>query len=343
MSHTSRLRTAAVGVAAVLGLAGCTAAPATDENAAGDLAQPGGGKGKTVAYFAPSLGISYWQWVGHGVETRAGELGMKYTSYNANNDQSKQLANMRTAVTSGVDAIVIGPVSSTSVPPLLKLAKQNDIPVAFAGIGPPDGEEDYVSSVTANNEQTGIDEGKFVCDKAKELGGKKVGMLSLPQDRENAQKYLKGAEQSFEEGGCDLVQVIQTKGLTVGEAVAQTKDLLTAHPDVKGIYGMYDEAGTGAAQVLAQRGLSDKVALATADGSPTTVKLLRDGKLDALFLQQAVGQGVEATTQVFNALEGKATEQDLPLDMTMVTPGNIDEPQTQQALERVYPSSAGEH
>jgi ribose transport system substrate-binding protein len=135
--------------------------------------------------------------------------------------------------------------------------------------------------------------------------------------------------------------VIQTKGLTVGEAVAETNDLLTAHPDIKGIYGMYDEAGTGASQVLASMGLTGKVALATADGSPTTVGLVRDHKLDALFLQGAVGQGIVATEQVTAALEGKPTTQAIALEEPMVTPENIDTPEIQTQLKRVYPPSAG--
>lgn len=296
---------------------------------------------KTVAYFAPSLGISYWQWVGYGVKQEAKKLGMKYVSYNANNDQSKQLANMRTAVTAGVDAIVIGPVSSTSVPPLLKIAEQNHIPVAFAGIGAPAGVTNYTSAVTANNKATGVAEGKFICARAKKLGGNKVGMLSLPLDRENAQKYMAGAKQAFSDGGCVLVQVLQTKGLTVGEAVQETNDLLTAHPDIKGIYGMYDEAGTGASQVLASKGLAGKIALATADGSPTTVALVRQKKLDALFLQGAVGQGIVGTQQVAKALQGKPTTKEIPLDEPMVTPANIDSPKIQAQLKRVYPPSAG--
>jgi ribose transport system substrate-binding protein len=331
----NKVLTAAVSVAATAALVtGCGSPPST---------QAGGEEKKTVAYFAPSLGISYWQWVGQGVEERAKELGMEYVSYNAGDDQSKQLANMRTAITAGVDAIVIGPVSSNSVPPLLKLAKEKNIPVAFAGIGPPSDQTDYTSAVTADNKSTGTAEGQFLCDEAKKLGGNKIGMLSLPQDRENAQKYLAGAQDAFNAGGCELVQMLQTKGLTVDEAVQQTNDLLTSHPDVKAIYGMYDEAGQGAAQVLAQRNLTGKIALATADGSPTTVKLVREGKLQALFLQQAVGQGIDGTTQVNNALSGKETTKAIPLEMPMVTPETIDNPEIQKSLERVYPASAGAH
>ncbi len=295
----------------------------------------------TVVYVAPSLDISYWQWVAYGVKTEAARLGMDYTEMTSENSPSTQMNNIRTAVTRGVSAVVIGPVSSTSTPPLLRFLKEHRIPVAFTGIGPAPGQTDYTSSVTANNYETGVAEGKFICSEAKQRGGNKIGMLSLPQDRENAQKYLKGAEESFKAEGCDLVQILQTHGLTVNEAVAQANDLLTAHPDIKGIYGMYDEAATGAVKALQTRGLVGKIAVATADGSPTTIKLLRDGAIQGLFLQEAVGQGIDATTQVHNALTGQTTTKELPLPEPLVTRDTIDSPEMQAKVKRVYPPSAG--
>ncbi len=299
------------------------------------------GKKRMVAYLAPSLEISYWQWVGYGVQEKAKELNMDYVQYDAGNGPGRQIANIQTAITRGVDAVVIGPVSSTSVPPLLTLLKQHNIPISFAGIGPPAGATDFTSSVTANNRETGIKEGALVCQLAKKLGANKVGMLSLPQDRENAQKYLSGAQESFKAGNCDLVQVIQTHGLTVREAVSETNDLLTAHSDIKAIYGMYDEAGTGAAEVLTTRGLTGKIAVVTADGSPTTVALMRQGKLQGLMLQQAVGQGVVGTEQIDNALNRKPVKKFIELAEPLVTPGNIESPEIQKALRLVYPPSAG--
>lgn len=297
----------------------------------------------TVAYMAPSLNISYWQWVGYGVKKEAHKLGMKYVEYNAENSPGRQMANVRAAITRGVDAIVIGPVSSTSVPPILALLKQHKIPISFAGIGPPVGSKDFTSSVTANNLDTGRAEGHFVCKLAKERGGNKVGMLSLPQDRENAQKYLRGAKESFKKDGCDLVQVIQTHGLTVREAVNETNDLLTAHPDIKAIYGMYDEAGTGAAKVLETRNSIGKIGVATADGSPTTIRLLRQNKIQGVFLQEAVGQGIVGTQQDHNALTGKPVKKYIPLTEPLVTADKIDSKAVQEKIGRVYPPSAGSY
>lgn len=295
----------------------------------------------TVAYVAPSLNISYWQWVGAGVKQEASKLGMKYIELDSNNSPAMQMNNIRNAITRGANSIVIGPVSSTSTPPLLRFLISKHIPVAFAGIGPEAGAKDFTSAVTANNYATGLAEGKFVCQLAKARGGNKVGMLSLPQDRENAQKYLQGAKKAFAAHGCNLVDILQTQGLTVREAVNQTQDLLTAHPDIKAIYGMYDEAGTGAAKVLETRHLVGKIGLATSDGSPTTVRLLHEGVLQGLFLQEAVGQGVNATEQVHNALVGRPVTKEMPLNEPLVTAKNINSPQTQAILKMVYPPSAG--
>ena len=298
---------------------------------------------QTVAYIAPSLDISYWQWVAYGVKQRAKELGMNYVEFTSENSPAKQMDNVRTALTRGVDAIVMGPVSSTSTPPVLRVLKEKSVPIAFTGIGPQAGQTDFTSAVTANNYETGKAQGSYVCKLAKERGGNKIAMLSLPQDRENAQKYMKGAQESFKADGCELVQVLETHGLTVNEAVSQANDILTAHPDVKAIYGMYDEAATGAAKALQTRGLTGKVAVVTADGSPTTIRLLRDGSIQGIFLQEAVGQGIDATTQVFNALNHKPTTQQLALKEPLVTRDTIDQPDAQATVKRVYPPSAGNY
>src|SRR3954451_18525719 len=190
----------------------CLAAAAL---AAGGL-EPADAVGKsTVAYIAPSLDISYWQWVAYGAKTKAAELGMDYVEMTSENSPSTQMNNINTAMTRGVDAIVMGPVSSGSTAPVLRLLKQRSEQIAFTGIGPQPGETNFTSAVTANNYETGKAEGSFVCKLAKERGGNKVGMLSLPQDRENAQKYLKGAQEAFAADGCELVQILQSHGLTV--------------------------------------------------------------------------------------------------------------------------------
>ncbi|TGR37349.1 substrate-binding domain-containing protein, partial [Mesorhizobium sp. M1C.F.Ca.ET.195.01.1.1] len=116
-------------------------------------------------------------------------------------------------------------------------------------------------------------------------------------------------------------------------------DLLTANPDIKAIYGMYDEAGSGAAKVVETRGLTGKVGITVADGSPTTIALLKKGAIQGIFFQEAVGQGIDGTQQVYNALTGGKVTQDLALVMPLVTADKVDSPEAKKVIARVFPPS----
>ncbi len=102
---------------------------------------------------------------------------------------------------------------------------------------------------------------------------------------------------------------------------------------------MYDEAGTGAAKVLETRGLTGKIGIAVADGSPTTIALLKANAIQGIFFQEAVGQGIDGTQQVFNALTDAPVERDLALVMPLVTADKIDTPEAKAVIARVFPSS----
>jgi DNA-binding LacI/PurR family transcriptional regulator len=62
----------------------------------------------TVAIVMPSLDISYWQWVAYGAKTKAQELGMNSIELDSHDSPTEQMSNIRTAITKGANAIVIG-------------------------------------------------------------------------------------------------------------------------------------------------------------------------------------------------------------------------------------------
>jgi ribose transport system substrate-binding protein len=62
----------------------------------------------TVAVIMPSLDISYWQWVAYGAKTKAQELGMNYMELDSHDSPTEQMSNIRTAITKGTNAIVMG-------------------------------------------------------------------------------------------------------------------------------------------------------------------------------------------------------------------------------------------
>jgi len=328
--------TAAAIVAAVMLIAACG-----KDDVGGGASSGGSAEGTKIAYLVPSLDITYWQWVKYGVEQAAKDLNFKVNTYDATNSPAKQAENTHTALTVGAKGIVLSPVSSSSAPTVLNPAQSRDVPVTFAAIGPDPSVTNYASLITSDDYTSGKEAGAFLAKEVKKRGGNEIGLLSLPLDRTNAKAKLKGLKESLDAAGVKLVQTLQTQGLTVREAVSQANDLLTAHPNIKGIYGMYDNAGIGAVRVLKTRGLLGKIAVVSSDGSPETIADIREGDIQGIVVQEAVGQGIEATKQLAAALQDKPVDKSVPLPEPLVTKDNIDSDEIQKILRLVYPPSAG--
>ena len=310
------------------------------EEAAADTTSAGG----TIYYLSPSMGILYWQWVEDGVQQACDEAGYTLVTYDAENSTEAQATNAETAITAGAAGIVLSPVSSTSCPGVLDPAEEAGIPVAIAAIGTDEGVENYLYFASADDETSGYDAGTFLCERAAELGGDSIGVISLPMDRSNAQAKTRGLEKACEEQNITIAQTIQCADLTVSEADGLVRDLLTANPDIKGIYCMYEQAGTAAAAVLEDLGLEGTISIVSSDGSPESTALIREGKIDGQVLQEAVGQGLYAGQAVINYLENGGDILGHEVNETpepLVTTDNIDDPESQAVLALTYPESAG--
>lgn len=300
--------------------------------------------GKKIVYLVPSKDILYWQWVEDGVYQVAKELGVEVVSLDAQNSATKQQSNVETALSSDVAGIVLSPVSSTSSTNVLNAAAELNIPVTFAAIGPDTGVTNYAACITADDFTSGYENGLFLCNQVKKLGGGTIGVLSLPLDRTNAKNKMAGLEKACKEQGIEIAQVLQTTDLTVNVAVQQANDLITTHKDLKGIYGMYEQAGLGAVTAVESSKLQGKISIVSSDGSPESIAYIRQGKMDGIVVQEAVGQGVVATRQLFRAMLGlPVTNKDIPLPEPLVTTDNVDKAEIQDILKLVYPSSAGSY
>ena len=297
-------------------------------------------EGKSIVYLAPSLDIEYWQWVEEGVRLACEEYGVSYKTFVAENSAATQAENAETAVTLGADAVVLSPVSSDSCASVLDPCEDADIPVTIAAIGSTT--DNYFSFISADDYTSGYDAGTFLCQRAKELGGDSIGVLALPMDRTNAQAKMAGLELACEENGITIAQVIQTTTLTVSDSTDMCNDLLTAHPEITGIYCMYEQAGLAAVDCLDATGLTGKISVVSSDGSPASIVYIREGVMDGIVVQEAVGQGYYAAIEAFKAISGlEADAHIIQTPEPLVTADNIDDDDIQSVLALTYPASAG--
>ena len=296
--------------------------------------------GKKIVYIAPSLHIEYWQWVEDGVRQACEEYGVSVEVYVSNNSAADQAENGETAVIQGADAVVLSPVSSDSCSTVLDACEDAGIPVTIAAIGST--ADNYYAFISADDYTSGYDAGIYLCDQAKALGGDSIGVLALPMDRSNAKAKMAGLEKACEEKGITIAQTIQTSNLTVSESTDMCSDLLTANPDIKGIYCMYEQAGIAAIDVVDNMGVTGKISIVSSDGSPDSTKAIREGRLAGQVVQEAVGQGYWAAVMAFKAISGlDADAQVILTPEPLVTAANIDDEDVQAVLKLTYPASAG--
>ena len=69
-------------------------------------------------------------------------------------------------------------------------------------------------------------------------------------------------------------------------------DLLTANPDIKGIYCMYEQAGIAAIDVVDNMGVTGKISIVSSDGSPDSTKAIREGRLAGQVVQGSSRTGL---------------------------------------------------
>jgi ribose transport system substrate-binding protein len=81
------------------------------------------------------------------------------------------------------------------------------------------------------------------------------------------------------------------------EGSQKAQDILTAHPDLRGIVADNDEMALGAIQAVRGRNLMGKIAIAGANGMPEAVKAVYKGELSATVVTYCkdIGQAIVAT------------------------------------------------
>ncbi|MEZ5362101.1 MAG: substrate-binding domain-containing protein [Bryobacterales bacterium] len=107
-------------------------------------------------------------------------------------------------------------------------------------------------------------------------------------------------------------------------ALAVAEDMLTAHPQLSGLFSSSEAATVGAAQALRARGLAGKVKLVGFDASPELQEGLRDGVIDALVVQDPFFMGFRGVETIIEKLRGETPEKRIDSPARAVTKADLD-------------------
>jgi ribose transport system substrate-binding protein len=210
----------------------------------------------------------------------------------ANQDLSKQIADVQDFVTKKVDVIVLSPVDSKGVKAAVLTAQRAGIPVITVDIGAQGVE--VASHIATDNYAGGLQAGALMC---KVLGGKgKVGVIDYPTIQSVIDRVT-GFKKAL--AACPDVKIVAVQpGITRADALSAAQNMLQANPDLAGIFGFGDDAAMAAAVAGKSAGNHVKVigfdgmpeARAAVDKNPNFVGVIRQypDKMGALAVDTAV-------------------------------------------------------
>jgi ribose transport system substrate-binding protein len=157
-------------------------------------------------------------------------------------------------INQGIDALIISPFKPDALGPIVDAAKAKGIPVIVDDIG--GGGSDYDVIVISNNEEGGVMAAEQM-DKLITAAGKpkKVASITCEASAVYAARRNVGFETKIKELGYEVVATLsgnsqQEQGYKV------MQDILTANPDVSGVFSCNDPMAVGAAQAIKDAGKS---------------------------------------------------------------------------------------
>jgi len=302
---------AGASLAVLTGLTGAT--PATAQN-------------KEIVYLTPGLDLPFWRYLSKGVENVATAKGYTFQALDSRNSADTQLRNAQDAIARGVAGIVISPTDSSTAPSVLTLAQNANIPVVVADIGTNSGE--YVSFIISDNYEGANGVGKALAAAMKEKGWEdgSVGLITISQARKNGQARTQGFRDAMKEAGITKEAGLQQmQSYTADETFKFTQDMLTANPDMRGIWIQTDQPAIGALRAIKAARRDGEILVAGFDGIPEFVDLLKSGELVATGMQQPYLMGQKSAEALISHLDGSTPEKEILVPILIVTSENIDE------------------
>ena len=281
----------------------------------------GSAKAITIGVVPKTLQNPVWQGVIKGTEDEAkakGNITIKASAPNNEEDITGQINKIQDLITQGVDALVVAP-DGDSLQPILQQAVNKGIPVVLIDT---DIEGFTAKTAFVSSDQAGG--AKAVTNAAvKALGsnakGAEVGLLDFPGNT-TVQARVDAAKQVYEAAGAKVVSELPGK-CDRATALNSTTDMLTAHPNIKAIFGGCGQGATGAALAV---GNAKKTVIVTGfDGITGEFKDIQDGTMLATILQDFPKIGAQSIDIAVAALNKQPVNKTDQIPGILITKDNL--------------------
>ena len=303
----------------------------------------GGGAGSkpskiTIAVIPKGTTHEFWKAIHAGAVKAQRELSTGGTQVEViwkgpirEDDREQQIQVVEGFISQGVQGLVLAPLDSRALVRPVEEAKSAGVPTVVIDSGLES--EQIVSFVATDNMKGGM----LAADRLGELlGGKgKVLLLRYQEGSASTEARESGflAEMKAKYPGIEVLSSDQYAGPTRDTAKRASENLLNRYgSDLQGIFTVNESSTAGMLLALQDIERAGKVKFVGFDSSQAFVDAMRAGQLDGVVVQNPFLMGYLGVKTMVDHLAGRPVEQRVDTGVVMITPQNLDDPQSKDLL-----------
>lgn len=268
----------------------------------------------------------FWVSVQAGALAAGKELGVDvlWNGPAMETEYDRQVQIVDSMIARRVDGIALAATDRVALVGPLDRAMKAGIPVTIFDSGLDS--TNYITFVATNNVAAG------------EMGARELARLLGGEGKVAVVLHAPGSRSTMErEEGFDRVisrefpkikVVARQYGMSDrAKARAAAENILTANPDLDGIFASTEPSASGISLALKGRGLGGKVKFVGFDSSDSMLGDLRDGTLHATVVQDPFRIGYEAVKTIVDKLNGKTPPKQMDLNARVLVKEDLDKPE----------------
>lgn len=260
---------------------------------------------KIIGFSVQNREAQFYQQMEAGMTAEANKFGYTVHVVDAARDNSKQQGQVEDFISQKVAAIVLTPYDSQAIGSAIVEANNANIPVFTADIANASSQGKVVAHVASDNVQGGGQAGKLICAAVK---SGPVAIIDEPEVT-SVQDRVKGFKAAIA-SGCPSVTIVADidGGGERAKASSSMEDILQAHKDLKGVFGINDDSALGAATAVKAAGLAGKVIVVGYDATPEARVAIKSGLMYGDAIQHPDLIGAKVIDAIHDASTGKTVD-----------------------------------
>ncbi len=312
----ARIATIFVACAALAACAHSTSQSQSTAAATGSV--PAGSK--TIGISIQNREAQFYQDMESGMRDEASKYGYTLLVVDASRDNAKQQSQVEDFISKRVDAIVLTPYDSQAIGSAIVEANNAKIPVFTADIASTSRQGRVVAHIASDNVQGGFQAGTLICRAVGSHGS--VAIIDEPEVT-SVQDRVRGFKEALAQHcpGVTIVADVDSGG-TRDKASSDTGDILQAHRDLKGIFGINDDSALGALAAVRAAGLNGKVAIVGYDATPEARAAIARGDMYGDAIQYPAKIGATTIDVIHAYFAGKTPPPVVKIDVGSFTRAN---------------------